>query len=486
MPSGHEAPAGASLPALLPGIAALVVLAAVNGIARIVRDAQQRVLAIKVEREALGQVLGVTACAEPYQFEDPDFHNRVERALFASRTKPLTLLFTALSLLQAVLSTVAVADVFATMVWWLAPLLVVATVPTVRTAKRVRQAQYEVHRELAENLRAREYLSRLVTGRREAQEVHAMGLGPLLLQRCRARYEQDVDRQTQLTRLLLWRQLAARGLSDVIVAVALGGRAVAAYTEWISLPTALTAVAGLWMLSTQVRNAGAMVASTGDTVLYINDLRSLTSQNAPPPPPPPPPAPGRRPRPRLRHRPGQGVRRWHRPLGRTVATPRPGPRVLPRRAAGRARRADSLARPAGRSPPSRPRPSTVHRPYRAPHLASPAQRARRRPHLRPRPRHHHRARHSRRTDRPRRPVRQPLPHPGGRLPHRTTATRSISHPERDCPISGLTDDSGGPPTQLGRQWNAKCCLPQDERDRKGIPVGGELVTERAKNRVPGG
>ena len=281
MPSGHEVPAGASLPALLPGIAALVVLAALNGIVGIVRDAQQRVLSIKVEREALGQVLRVTACAEPYQFEDPDFHNRVERALFASRTKPLVLLFTALSLLQAVLSTVAVAVAFATMVWWLAPLLVVATVPTVRTAKRVRQARHEVHRELAENRRVREYLSRLVTGRREAQEVHALGLGPLLLQRWRARYEHDVNRQTELNRLLLWRQLAARGLSDMIVVVALGGLAAAAYTESISLATALTALAGLWMLSTHVRNAGAMVASAGDTVLYLNDLRSLTSQDSP-------------------------------------------------------------------------------------------------------------------------------------------------------------------------------------------------------------
>ncbi|MDQ5854942.1 MAG: hypothetical protein M3302_01170 [Actinomycetota bacterium] len=45
MPSGHEVPTGASLPALLPGIAALVVLAALNGIAGIVRDAQQRVQA---------------------------------------------------------------------------------------------------------------------------------------------------------------------------------------------------------------------------------------------------------------------------------------------------------------------------------------------------------------------------------------------------------------------------------------------------------
>jgi ATP-binding cassette subfamily B protein len=34
----------------------------------------------------------------------------------------------------------------------------------------------------------REYLQRLLTGRREAREIHALGLGPLLLDRWHARY----------------------------------------------------------------------------------------------------------------------------------------------------------------------------------------------------------------------------------------------------------------------------------------------------------
>jgi ATP-binding cassette subfamily B protein len=289
IPSGHEVPVGASLPALFPGVAALLVLTAASGIAGIVRDGQQRLLGIEVEREALGQVLHVTASAEPYQFEDPDFHDRVERALFASRTKPILLLITALSLGQTVLSTVAASAAIATMVWWLAPLLVLAAMPTARAANRLRRAHYDMHRELAENRRVREYLARLLTGRRESHEVHALGLGPTLLERWRSRYQHDVDRQIALNRRMLWRQLIARGFNDLIVLVALGGLAAAAYAGWVSLPTALTAVAGLWVLSGQVRSASSLVAATGDSVLYINDLRTLTDQDTSPAKPGPAP-----------------------------------------------------------------------------------------------------------------------------------------------------------------------------------------------------
>jgi ATP-binding cassette, subfamily B, bacterial len=287
----HDGLAGASLSAVLPGIATLAVLATVNGIAQIVRSSQLQVLTIKVEREAIGQVLQVTARAEPYRFDAPDFHDRVERAMSAARTKPVVLLYTALSMLQVMGSLLVVAGVFTTMAWWLAPLLVVAAAPALRTAKQVRQARYDLHRELSENRRAREYLQCLLTGRREAHEVHANGLGPLLLARWRARYATDVDRQSELTRVFMWRQLAARALSDVTVLAALGGLALAAYLGWLSLPTTLTALAGLWMLSTQVRNASATVANTAEAVLYLDDLRRLNAHdNQPGPVPVPVPA----------------------------------------------------------------------------------------------------------------------------------------------------------------------------------------------------
>ncbi|MCB5908451.1 ABC transporter ATP-binding protein [Streptomyces pinistramenti] len=272
----------ASLTALIAHAAVLVVLATLGGVVTDVVDSQELVLSAKLEREAVGRVLDVSAHAEPYQFEDPEFHNRVERAITASQHQPTILLFTALSMIQSALSVVIVAVTFATMVWWLVPLLVIAAIPTLRTLHRMRLAYYGVHRDLAENRRRREYLQQTLTGRREAAEVHALRLGPLLLNRWQADFADEVDRRSVLAQSFLWRQLGARALGDFVLLATLTTLALATYAHWIELSTTLTAVGGLWLLSTQMRNTSSVLASTGETTLYINDLRLLTTNTRPP------------------------------------------------------------------------------------------------------------------------------------------------------------------------------------------------------------
>lgn len=55
--------------------------------------------------------------------------------LVVALDEPLVLVYTALGMVQVVGSLLVVAGAFATMAWWLAPLLVAAAVPALRTAR---------------------------------------------------------------------------------------------------------------------------------------------------------------------------------------------------------------------------------------------------------------------------------------------------------------------------------------------------------------
>ncbi len=130
------------------------------------------------------------------------------------------------------------------------------------------------------------------------------------------------------------------------------------------------------------------------------------------------------PRARLRHRPEQGVHRWRGPVARPVATPGAGPRVLPRRAVRDPRRADRLARRAGRGRPVRPDPRALRGPHRPVHLAPVRQRPHRRPDLRPRRRPDRRARDPGVADGARRHLRPAVSAAGRGLPDPAGAGRA--------------------------------------------------------------
>src|SRR5688572_20979075 len=157
----------ARLERVVPAMVGLVVLGAASGILRIASSARQRVLAAKVDQHIIATVLRAAAQAELAEFEDPDFHNRLQRAVFAARTQPVTVVTAMLAAAQAALSIVAVSLSFAIMVWWLLPLAAFGALPVFRSARQERKASYDLNHKWAEERRMRQYLERLLTGREE-------------------------------------------------------------------------------------------------------------------------------------------------------------------------------------------------------------------------------------------------------------------------------------------------------------------------------
>ncbi|MBZ6476395.1 ABC transporter ATP-binding protein [Streptomyces griseocarneus] len=259
---------------------ALIVVGAIGGTVQIFTAARQRTLAAYVDRHVIALVLRAAARAELPQFEEPGFHDRLQRAVFASRSQPAMVVSTMAALLQAALTAAAVTAVFALMAWWLLPFAVLCSLPALRAARNERNARYGLHHDLAENRRVRDYLEHLLTGRDEAKEIRALDLGPLLHSRWDEAYRQEIHGTATLIGTHMRRRITARLAGDA-------GTGIVIFCVWwlvqahrMGLSTAVAGLMGLWLLSNRVQAVGGMLNNVGESILYLRDLRLFAALGA--------------------------------------------------------------------------------------------------------------------------------------------------------------------------------------------------------------
>ncbi|WP_328623210.1 ABC transporter ATP-binding protein [Streptomyces sp. NBC_00354] len=276
--------------AVLMGV--LLALGFAGGVLSLTTGALEAVLRLKVERDAMEQVVRSAAAADLAAFEDPGFHDRVERAVEAAHGHAPVLLMILVSALRMLLGLTAVAASLAVMAWWLPLLLAPAVLPAVRVAVSRQRAHYTLVVDLTENRRMRGYLTRLLTGRPEAKEIRAFGLASHLIARLSHCYQQALTREQALQHRYLRLGIAARVAADFLAAAAVVTVAAATTTGHLPAATALTALGGLYIGAQQTTTASAITAMTGTSIRYLQALHDFTTPPpAPPQPSPPIPAP---------------------------------------------------------------------------------------------------------------------------------------------------------------------------------------------------
>jgi ATP-binding cassette, subfamily B, bacterial len=158
------------------GVLTLLAVGSAASVLLIVATARQRTLGTKLDHHLIAMVLDRSSRTELADFEHPHFHDRLQRAVTASRQQPAMVVALLAAALQAALMVAAVTAVFIAMAWWLLPLTVLSALPALKAARDERVARYGLHVALGENRRLREYYERVLSGRDEAKEVRALDL----------------------------------------------------------------------------------------------------------------------------------------------------------------------------------------------------------------------------------------------------------------------------------------------------------------------
>ncbi|WP_221356126.1 ABC transporter ATP-binding protein [Streptomyces beigongshangae] len=255
----------------------VVAIGSLGGVLRLFAASRNRVLAAKADRQVISTVLASATRAELARFEDPVFHDALQRAVFASRAQPTMVVAMLVAASQAVLTAVAVGAAFAVLAWWLLPVALLSALPVLRAARAERNAGYGLHRKLAEDRRVRQYVEQLLTGRDAAKEVRALDLGRVLRARWDAEYEREIDDTVSWQRGCLRTRIAARLGADALVLAVIGSVWWLIGSGVVGLPTAVAAVTGLFLMTSRVQALGALLNGIGESLHYLMDLRTFAA-----------------------------------------------------------------------------------------------------------------------------------------------------------------------------------------------------------------
>ncbi|WP_210502834.1 ABC transporter ATP-binding protein [Nocardioides xinjiangensis] len=271
--SGFERAVG---PVLL--LAGLTALTAVTGA---VQGQLQRLLGEMVARSMWARVLHVATGVDLRHFESPEFYDHLNRVQTNAVTRPYQVTQGLLSMGGAAAASLGLGLALANVSPVLLLLVIVGGVPLLLTSRRESRLEFGFAVAQTPVLRERTYLSILQTGREEAKEVRAFGLGGWLHDRFDALYDgylRDLRRHTLRRALLsLVGQLGS--------ALVLGGTLL--FIVWlisrgtIGVAGAGAAIIGVRMLATQVQAVFRGVQVIFESGLFLDDLDSFLALGAP-------------------------------------------------------------------------------------------------------------------------------------------------------------------------------------------------------------
>ena len=203
----------------VPSVVLLAAVLAVASVTTIVRTELQRLLSELVSRSAMQQVVEAACRADLARFEDPKFHDRLQRAIVNANIRPLQMTVGLLAVASSTLGVVAVGIALLTIEPLFFVLGVVAAVPLTLTSLRVGRALYRFAVEQTPTDRERTYIQNLLVDKDPAKEIRAYELGGFL----RARFANLYNRRIQALRRLVRKRALQGVIGGTITAAASGG-----------------------------------------------------------------------------------------------------------------------------------------------------------------------------------------------------------------------------------------------------------------------
>jgi ATP-binding cassette subfamily B protein len=274
--------AGGDIDELVPKVLVVAVLTAALGVAQAVQLHRQRVLSELCTRHAEDRVLAVTGAVELTAFDEPSFHDAVERARFAVLRLPavvggLSGLLSALAgAFGGVVALAAIAPVFA-------PVVLLVLVPLWLAARSRSRAFYHFAHGITPRDRERRYLADVLTDRDAAKEVRAFGLVRFL----GGRRSRLWDERIRELRGVADRQLALNVVANVASSVIVSGTLLAlialTLADHISLAAAGAAAAVVVFLGQRLAAAANGVGILSESALFIDDYLALVEMGRPEP-----------------------------------------------------------------------------------------------------------------------------------------------------------------------------------------------------------
>ena len=265
---------GGSTELFLRGALTLLLLGAMN-LAGAIATGRDEVLSELLARHAHRRILDV-ACTVPLErFDTPAFHNRLERATISAEVRPNQLAQGLGALAQATMGCIGIGIAVATIEPLLIPATLLAAVPLLLAGVKNGEMLFAMVFRITAAERERNYLLRLLTGRRPAAEVRVFGLAPYL----RGRWEKRTSERIAETRQSVRRRLRVILVSRLISAACFGGLFALLFllsrSGRMTVADAGAAAGAVLLLGARLRIASLGADQLFEAAPFLEDLRSF-------------------------------------------------------------------------------------------------------------------------------------------------------------------------------------------------------------------
>jgi ATP-binding cassette subfamily B protein len=265
---------GGSLVSIMPWALAVGGVSTLLFSASSVQRERQELLGEVVARHVEERLLDVATKVDLIVFDDPNFHNRLERARSA-RHQPMNLVFGVSGLGKAAIGVIGVTVALVTIEPVLIPMIAIVFLPAWLVASRRGESFYRFFWRITPRDRERNHLAKVLTGRDAAKEVRAFGIAPYL----RARYERLYDERIRELREVARRHLRFSLLANLAIGAVLVLTLL--LVAWMTLRGGVTlsqagiALAGVAIVGSRLTEAGYSAGTLSEASLYLDDYRTF-------------------------------------------------------------------------------------------------------------------------------------------------------------------------------------------------------------------
>lgn len=269
---------GATFGGLVPEMAGLAGLGLVTSSAAILLDAQQRIMGQLVGLHTSKAMIRTATAVDLIAFENPNFHNRLQRAQLSSGSRPTQLTNGLLGMGSALFAIGGIVIALLLVEPLFCLLVVVGFVPALLASNRASGLVYRFTVEQTERERRRGYLFALLTNKTEAQEIRAFDLGAFF----GARHEDLSHRIIADLRVVLWERLkiamAGQLVTALITAAALALLVFFVTDDRMSIAEATSAAGAMLLLDTRLRMLAGNAGNMYEAALYLEDYELFIRQ----------------------------------------------------------------------------------------------------------------------------------------------------------------------------------------------------------------
>lgn len=256
---------------IAPSFAALVVAFTASGVVAALLEQQQRMMTDLVGHHTMRGLIDVSARVGFARFEDPSFHDHLERARDAAMFRPIEMVNGLTTVLTSVVTSVVVMIALLTLEPLLVPLVALAAVPVLLASLYNSRQSYAFEYGMTTHAREHLHLLELLTGVEAAKELRVFSATGFLLKRYDALTRERLERLREFLRGRLRVALLGTTATGLGIAIALGSLIWLLDTGRTSVPTAAAAAAAMLVLAVRLQQVTTGIGKVTEGGLFLAD-----------------------------------------------------------------------------------------------------------------------------------------------------------------------------------------------------------------------